>query len=560
MMRLWCFSSLLMCLSAFAQTTIEPDGTVDQDDPLAREQYLLEKRGGTAPDGARIDALRQLDSMMQMQAQQFQQSSADPNYSIASNPSSWTFIGPSHTAGNGAGLTSGRVTAIAVDPTDSNVVYAGGAQGGVWKTTDGGLNWTPLTDNQNSLAIGSIVIDPNNHNVVYVGTGEQNYSADSYYGAGILKSTDGGVSWTTLTNSNFDGSTSRANGGFPSVGAMAVQPGGSSGTPILLAAGPSSTGGLYVSQDGGTTWVKATGMPTSLSAANSVVYVSNTVAYAGLFANGVYKSTDGGVTWAAANGNATGGVVTTTSTQRTIVGASPADPNTVYVTISDAASGGNNLSGAYKTTDGGLTWTKFTVGTNGFADFCTPQCWYDQVIAVNPVNASKVFFGGSAVASSNFVMYSGDGGATWSGKGAGIHVDQHAGAFDATGAILYWGSDGGIYKTTGTSGLTSATVTWTNLNSNIGIAQIYASIAINANDPTITYGGTQDNGVHGFANSLIWNYMTCGDGAGSVIDANTTTTVYANCQNIDVRKSTTGAANSFTSVSSGKITTKRVQF
>src|SRR5208282_1785045 len=114
----------------------------------------------------------------------------------------WTAIGPMPTVlpGGGVNLVSGRVTAIAVDPTNPNIVYVGGAQGGVWKSTNGGANWTTTFDTEKTLAIGSIAIDPSSCaagpcTTVYVGTGEQNFSGDSYYGAGIYKSTDGGATW-----------------------------------------------------------------------------------------------------------------------------------------------------------------------------------------------------------------------------------------------------------------------------------------------------------------------------------------------------------------------------
>ena len=105
---------------------------------------------------------------------------------------SWTPIGPQPTSAGTNFVTSGRVNSIAIDPRNNNIVYAGAAEGGVWKSTDGGATWKPLTDAQPSMANGAIALDPSNPDTVYVGTGEENFAIDSYYGAGILKSTDAG--------------------------------------------------------------------------------------------------------------------------------------------------------------------------------------------------------------------------------------------------------------------------------------------------------------------------------------------------------------------------------
>jgi hypothetical protein len=112
----------------------------------------------------------------------------------------WTSIGPQGmvviTDGS---YWAGRVTALAADPKNPDVVYMGASDDGVWKTTNGGGSWVPLTDNQPSLSIGALAIDPQNSNVVYAGTGEANYCFDCYFGAGILKTIDGGANWTSNT-------------------------------------------------------------------------------------------------------------------------------------------------------------------------------------------------------------------------------------------------------------------------------------------------------------------------------------------------------------------------
>lgn len=156
------------------------------------------------PPGARLKALHELDALMALEGARSRQLAANQSLPAVESSTTWTPIGPQPTTtdanllGGGSPIASGRVTALAVDPTNSSVAYLGGAEGGVWKTTDGGNAWVPLTDTQASLAVGSIALDPANPRTVYVGTGEENFNGDAYYGAGILKSTGGGSTWTHI--------------------------------------------------------------------------------------------------------------------------------------------------------------------------------------------------------------------------------------------------------------------------------------------------------------------------------------------------------------------------
>jgi hypothetical protein len=164
----------------------------------------------------------------------------------------WIQIGP-QPVDNYYGVSAGRVSALAVDPEDPKIVYVGGAEGGIWKTTDGGANWAPLTDGQPSLAVGSITLDPNNSSIVYVGTGEENFSGDSYYGAGVLKSIDGGATWTQICGPfcGPDGSSGYFNGGAR-IGQMSVQP--SNSKVVLAAVEFYGFDGIYRSTAGGASW------------------------------------------------------------------------------------------------------------------------------------------------------------------------------------------------------------------------------------------------------------------------------------------------------------------
>ncbi len=119
-----------------------------------------------------------------MQAWQEKQATRRPSSTLDEN---WTCLGPENMAG--------RTLCLAYHPTNTNIIYAGAASGGLWKTTDHGLNWTPLTDDLPSLAIGCVALDPNDPNTIYIGTGEGSFNVDAVYGAGIFKSTDAGATW-----------------------------------------------------------------------------------------------------------------------------------------------------------------------------------------------------------------------------------------------------------------------------------------------------------------------------------------------------------------------------
>src|SRR5437870_2740087 len=213
---------------------------------------------GAIPAGARVSAIREMERMMALE----RQGRAGENAAAGT----WTSIGPRPThvsiesSNAGSPFSSGRVSALAVDPRNANVAYLGSAAGGVWKTTDGGQNWTPLTDTQPSMATGSIALAPSNPDIVYVGTGAQNNSGDSYYGAGVLKSTDGGSTWTQLAGP-FVGifSSSRTSGGGARIGGLAIHP---TNPNIVLAAidrVATASSGIYRTTDGGSTWTLVRG-------------------------------------------------------------------------------------------------------------------------------------------------------------------------------------------------------------------------------------------------------------------------------------------------------------
>ncbi len=488
-----CFALLSTGL-ATAQQSPDPVREMESGRHQDREGWfrrIRENAGGRLAPGGRAKAIREMQRRL-----------GDPNPASAAAGASaqWSLIGPQP-----AGYeSSGRVTALAIDPNSANTLYLGAAEGGVWKTTDGGLTWTPLTDQQPSLAIGSLAIDPNDSNTIYAGTGESNFNIDAYYGAGVLKSSDGGATWTNIPGP-FTGI---------SIGAIAVSPSNSQ----RVVAG--AFFGIYVSTDAGATWNLASFVPSVVTGVFFDPTNANTV-YAAAGdpvggSSGVYKSTDGGDTWTTTNG--TGATaLPLTNTGRIALAMDPSSPNTLYAGIVDTSQTADPLLGVYKTTDGGNTWNQ--ISSTGF---CTARCWYNNVIAVSPSNP-LLLAGGGVDASVSL-----DGGATWSpiNPGGGVHVDQHAVAFSKDGSLLYLGNDGGVWVTSTTIINSSSFQT---LNNTLALTQFYPGVSTHPTDPTIAFGGTQDNTVLTYQGKPQWRSVGCGDGAATAVDPVNPQNVYIGC-------------------------------
>jgi hypothetical protein len=527
------------------------------------------------PHGARLRALTQLEEMKGIE-----QSKSAPFAQPLVSPS-WTLIGPRPSTPlpfpfSGSPTVSGRVTALAVDPTNSNVVYLGAADGGVWKTSDGGTNWTPLTDTQKSLSVGAIAIDPSNHNTIYVGTGEGNYAAggiigDSYFGVGILKSTNGGSTWTQMSGPFVGPFGSSDLDGAAFIGALAVSP---SNSQVLLAgvasASSSNPSGVYRSADGGGTWTLVLDGNAALPNPGTAVLFDPTngnTAYAALgnfqgdpfLKNGVYKSADAGQHWTEVLGESSD------VAGRIALAIAPSNPSTLYASVAQALGTlGGGLLAVYKTTNGGTTWTSLTT-----PNFCNPQCSYDMAIAVAPNNANVVYATGAYQynsSSQTTVIRSLDGGSTWSLIGAGangtnVHTDGHALAFSADSSILYVGTDGGAWSTINVA---SSPVSWTSLNGTLAITQFYNGLAIDPSNLNIAFAGAQDNGTQKYSGSATWTIVTCGDAGYNAIDFNTPNIVYSACSWVNqpfIQKSTsTGNLGTYSAAVNGIMTSDRASF
>jgi len=526
------------------QDKFEDEGDGKENDFIRkRMQWFHDQRAyphKTIPPGIRQAAIKTRDRKVALEAALRR---AIATGAGSSGEPAWTLIGPQTV--DFYGINAGRVTAIAIDPSNPQIVYMGGAEGGVWKTIDGGTAWTPLTDSQVSLAVGSIALDPSNPNTIYVGTGEENFSGDSYYGAGILKSTDAGQTWTQIAGSFAGGAC-----GGDWIGAVAVHP---TNSQIVLAGVEScysSSSGIYRSTDGGQTWTPEGKTPTVDFAITTIVFdnTNGNLVYASTSGNGLYKSTDAGVTWNPANGSGSN-TLPTSNLGRAALAIAPSSTSTLYVAVADEAN--SKLLGMYKTVDAGANWTPLP----NAPDFCNGQCWYDIVLAVSPTNPEFVVAGGvyTYYSGGHGVVTSADGGSTWADQSAGLHPDTHALAFTPDGSTLFVGNDGGVWST---ANPTASQIGWSDLNASLAITEFYPGISMDPSNVKHTYIGTQDNGTQKYTGSLNWNWVTCGDGGATAIDYQTPTNIYATCEELSMETSTDGG-NSWNSAVNGFVTTDR---
>ena len=556
---------------------IDPDlgkwgSRVDKDMYLRlRDEYIARKRG--IEPGRPFDPEARGRAIEQMERQEKgRRIESIVNGSLTppvSPEAAWTPIGPAplpNGVGSSSGPVSGRVTAIVVDPTDSNKVYLGTAQGGVWRSLDGGTTWTAIFDNAQSLAIGALALAPSSPTTLYVGTGEFNQCGDCFFGVGLYRidSADSAATLVgpinpsqTIGNLTYNIFTGR------SITKILVHPTDPATIFVATARGVAGSGanslgivpniatrGVYrsmnatsaaasvtfqklvVTTDGSldtpatgnvdtTDMVMEPGNPNNVlvgvlgvSASNSGVYQStNPLAATPTFTQrmSLPLSTNGlGIRIQLAINK-----VASTVTAYAATGETPTDTSGCTTTRSGAIR---------KSTDGGATWSSQLTGGGGF---CAAQCSYDMPIAVDPNDANVVYIGGQTASTCGGVVRKAiDGGNGSSGNSfvndsTGLHADDHALVFDGAGNI-YTGNDGGVWKRSASA---SAGTAWTNLNNAPLNTLQFESIAVHPLDQNLMIGGTQDNGTeYQLTSPGNWLRAEGGDGGYSLIDQSATDT------------------------------------
>ncbi|GAA4271533.1 glycosyl hydrolase [Aquimarina gracilis] len=433
-----------------------------------------------------------------------------PLESIKISGLTWRNVGPA--------LTSGRISDFAFNPNNPYEYYVATASGGVWKTVNSGVTYTPIFDAQGSYSIGCVTIDPNNSNVIWVGTGENNNQRSVAYGDGVYKSKDGGKSWENVGLKNSE-----------HIGKIIIHP-ENSDVAYVAAIGPlwSKGGdrGLYKTEDGGKTW-KAILTVDEHTGVNDVVMDPRdpNVLYASTLqrrrhvytyvgggpGSAMHKSVDGGVTWSKINKG-----LPSEELGRIGLAISPANPEIIYAIVEAA----NGKGGFFASTNRGASWEKR-------GSHVTSGNYYQEIIA-DPVDENTVY------SMDTWMSVTHDGGKSFKVVGEDTkHVDNHAMWINPKNN-KHWvvGCDGGIYETF------DAAKTW-DFKKNLPVTQFY-KVAVDNDFPFYNiYGGTQDNfslggpsrvlTEHGIRNSE-WFITNGGDGFESQIDPNNPNIVYAQSQ------------------------------
>ena len=429
------------------------------------------------------------------------------------NQLEWRNIGPAN--------MGGRINDFAVVEADPNIVFAATASAGVWRTTNNGVTWEPVFDEQPVSSIGDIAVAPSDPSIVWVGSGESNNRQSSSWGNGVYKSTDGGDSWTNVGLED-----------TLHIGRIVIHP--TNPEVVYVAAtghlwGPNDDRGLYKTTDGGQTWTNTlfidrdTGMtdvamdPVSPGTLYAASYQRRRTAFGfsgGGPGSGIYKTTNGGESWRRLTDGLPDGI-----TGRVGLDIYRSDPRIVYAVVQNAN------GGMFRSDDRGESWTRMS-DTN-------PRPMYYSQIRIDPLNDQRIWAAGARM------VYSQDGGKTFVDDWVQtIHGDFHALWINpADSNHMLAGSDGGVHYSYDRGR------TWDFVNT-MALGQFY-EIGYDMETPYNIYGGLQDNGSWGGPVRTLyrrgitnedWFRVGGGDGFYTQVDPNDPTTLYVESQNGNVSR------------------------
>lgn len=444
----------------------------------------------------------------------------------------WRPLGPAPIPVNGSTSYSGRVSAIAVHPTNPNIVYVGTAQGGLYRSLNGGTTWTPLMDGALTLAIGAVAIAPSDPTTVFVGTGESTLCGSGcFIGVGLYRITNADTTPVLSNVLNKDGVgadifTGRA------VSEVIVHPTDANIVFVTTTSGIAGIGsvttglslpaaGLYRTTNAlsASPVFEKIAIQGTNQASRSITDMAIEPGNMNRLVVGVVGGSTGGTGGDGGIYLSTDALAPTPTFTRTLTtgdGSSPgrvefAANKTGSVVTFYAASGTANGT-VYKSIDGGMTFNPLAAGVG----FCGTQCFYDIAIAVDQADANKVYLGGSPA---RVFGRSIDGGGSYTNSSTNLHVDTQAFAIAPSDPnTFYFGSDGGIWKTTNVQ---ATPIVWQTLNNTTFSATQFMGITLHPFDRHYALGGTQDNGTEYLGlDGATWVRSDGGDGGFAYIDKN----------------------------------------
>ncbi|MBK9250315.1 MAG: T9SS type A sorting domain-containing protein [Ignavibacteria bacterium] len=494
-------SLALISEQAFSQSDLNKER---KSKPAERERAFHEQRAfpyDKIPEGALVKALNEQRKFY---------TSKKSGAQLLSQQPQWRQAGPFD--------VGGRVRSIIHHPTNDGVVYVAAANGGVWKTINGGGKWEPIMDYENSISMGALAMDPKNPDILYAATGELASGHYGYSGAGVFKTTNGGTTWNLIGLANVSGFSK-----------IYVHPMNSN---LIYAGGVYSNAGFYKSTDAGATWRRTMNLGSICDISINPKDPNDVIA--AVSGVGIYRSSDGGESWGDKKD------ITYDGVGRISVQMSPSDPKIVYALVDRAVPNSTETGAVIRSADNGQTWTEVFSDASIFNQ--PSQGSYDNFIAVHPTNPKIVLVGGVNLYRTD------DNGANWTlvgGYGTNTHPDMHCAYFSPINPnTVYVGNDGGMAVSD------DAGETWFTINNGLAVTQFHGNFALDQTKPKVMYGGSQDNGT--MSNSAVkWGEISGGDGGFAAIDANNPNIVYAETQEagsmfrVDVKNGT------FANISSG---------